>query len=247
MTTRKTVIVTGSSKGIGQAVATILQSQGHQVFGCGTSAGPSQPPSSRFGYLATDLSVPGNATKVVEACMAQFGRVDALVHNAGVIEPIAPVAQLDVAAFQKLFHINVLSGVELFQAAVEQLRQNHGSVVLVSSGAATQGYSGWAAYGASKAALNIIAGSLAKEEPDITSVSIRPGVVDTAMQTLIRQEGKKGMADAFHRRFVDLHADDKLLRPEQPAAAIARLAVSPIRELSGTFIDWQNVPLEETK
>jgi NAD(P)-dependent dehydrogenase (short-subunit alcohol dehydrogenase family) len=74
--------------------------------------------------------------------------------------------------------------------AIPYLRSSRGSVIFVSSGAATNAYSGWSAYSASKAAINSIAQSLALEEPTITSLAIRPGVVDTEMQNDIRMKRK---------------------------------------------------------
>ena len=64
---------------------------------------------------------------------------------------------------------------------------------MVSSGAATGGVQGWGAYSASKAALNSVVRTLGNEEPDVVSIALRPGVVDTEMQEIIRDKGE------FHR------------------------------------------------
>lgn len=61
--------------------------------------------------------------------------------------------------------------------SIVELRKSKGRVVFVSSGAAVTGYQGWGAYGASKAAMNHLSTTIAAEEPDITSISIRPGVI----------------------------------------------------------------------
>lgn len=80
--------------------------------------------------------------------------------------------------------------------AIPHLRSSRGSVIFVSSGAAANAYSGWSAYSASKAAINSIAQSLALEEPTITTLAIRPGVVDTEMQNDIRMKRKVPFAAA---------------------------------------------------
>lgn len=108
-------------------------------------------------------------------------------------------------------------------------------MILTSSGAATGAYATWGPYGSSKAALNHLGLTLSVEEPDITAVSIRPGIVDTAMQVTIR--GAHEVMDARDAaKFKSLHEEGKLLRPEQPGNVIARLAVGAEKELSGKFL-----------
>jgi hypothetical protein len=87
--------------------------------------------------------------------------------------------------------------------------------------------------------MNHLAISLSSEEPDITTVSIRPGVVDTTMQVEIREQHKDGMGEKQHSRFTDLHEKGHLLRPEQPGTVIANLAISAPKELSGKFIRYK--------
>ena len=107
--------------------------------------------------------------------------------------------------------------------------------MLTSSGASSNTYSTWGAYGSSKAALNHLAGTLATEEPDITVVSVRPGVVDTDMQVEVR--GNHAVMDGKDaEKFKSLHEEGKLLKPEQPGNVMARLAVGAEKELSGKFL-----------
>jgi NAD(P)-dependent dehydrogenase (short-subunit alcohol dehydrogenase family) len=106
---------------------------------------------------------------------------------------------------------------------------------LTSSGAATGAYSTWGPYGSSKAALNHLGLTLSVEEPDITSVSIRPGTVDTEMQAEVRKHNNVMDAkDAL--KFKNLYEEGELLKPEQPGNVIARLAVAAEKELSGKFL-----------
>lgn len=119
--------------------------------------------------------------------------------------------------------------------ALPALRKSHGSILLTSSGAATGAYSTWGAYGSSKAALNHLALTLAVEEPDITTVAIRPGVVDTEMQVEVRGHNKV-MDGKDAEKFKSLHEEGKLLKPEQPGNVMARLVVAVQKELSGKFL-----------
>lgn len=119
-----------------------------------------------------------------------------------------------------------------------ELRKSKGCVVWISSGAALKPYVGWCAYGSSKAAINSILQHLAREEPDITSIGISPGRVDTGMQEQIRSAGKESMDKTQYEDFVNVFEQGKLLKPEQPGNVVARLVASPNKELSGQIIRY---------
>ena len=100
---------------------------------------------------------------------------------------------------------------------------------------------------ASKAALNAIARTLANEEPDVAVYAIRPGVVDTEMQTEIRAASQ--MSTQEKEKFLALHRDGQLLAPRVPAHVIAALAVNGRRDTpkmpdgsamgaTGGFLSW---------
>lgn len=122
------------------------------------------------------------------------------------------------------------------KAALPALRASKGCILLTSSGAAITGYSAWGGYGASKAALNHLALTLAVEEHDITSMAIRPGIVETQMQTDLREKHLGVLDKKDSERFVTAHKDGTLLKPEQPGHVIAKLALNPPHDLSGKFI-----------
>jgi NAD(P)-dependent dehydrogenase (short-subunit alcohol dehydrogenase family) len=122
------------------------------------------------------------------------------------------------------------------QAALPSLRQSKGKVIFTSSGASVSAYSTWGAYGAAKAVFNHLALTLSVEEPDVTSISVRPGVVDTEMQREIREKHHESMDEHDAKKFASLKSEGKLLRPEQPGHVIAKLAVEASKELSGRFL-----------
>lgn len=115
--------------------------------------------------------------------------------------------------------------------------------MLCSSGAAVGAYATWGAYGASKAALNHLALTLSVEEPDVTTVSIRPGVVDTDMQVSIREAHHKAMDEKDAAKFRELKETGGLLRPDQPGNVMAKLALDAPKELSGQFMSWNDEKL----
>lgn len=122
------------------------------------------------------------------------------------------------------------------QAAIPSLRESKGTIILTSSGAAVSAYSTWGAYGAAKAVFNHLALTLAVEEPDVTTVSLRPGTVDTEMQQDIREKHSTSMDEKDAKKFASLKSEGKLLKPEQPGHVIAKLSVDAKKELSGKFL-----------
>ncbi len=122
------------------------------------------------------------------------------------------------------------------KATLPALRKAKGCILFTSSGASISGYNSWGAYGASKAALNHLALTLSVEEPDVTSISIRPGVVDTQMQRDVREKHSETMQETDTAKFRTLHKQGKLLKPEQPGNVMAKLVLNGTNALSGKFL-----------
>ncbi|MFZ0547439.1 MAG: SDR family oxidoreductase, partial [Candidatus Promineifilaceae bacterium] len=249
--THKTVIITGASRGIGAAMAKITAEQGAAVVINARSedalravAAEIEQGGGKALVVPGDVSDPAQCAALVEQTIAQFGRIDALINNAGILEPISPIAETDPADWQYNFAVNLLGPLMLIQAAIPYLREQNGRVINISSGAATRGTAGWAAYCASKAALNQITRVLALEEPAITALAVRPGIVDTEMQAVIRSEGKSGMIQADHQRFIGFHQNGQLLPPEIPSRALVALALHAPKEWSGDFLSWDDDRVE---
>jgi len=156
-------------------------------------------PSSSMHFIQGDITKDAVAHDAINETLNKFGCLDSIVLNAGTLDPVSRLDQASASAWMECFNINLFSNVSLvtrslsyntdlqqIKESLPHLRASKGSVILISSGAATNAYSGWSAYSASKAALNSLAKSLAVEEPDITALAVRPGVVDTEMQNEIR-------------------------------------------------------------
>lgn len=138
------------------------------------------------------------------------------------------------------FNVNLLSAVAMVKAAIPDLRKSKGRIILTSSGAASHAYPTWGAYGASKAALNHLGMTLACEEKEVTTIAVRPGVVDTNMQRDIREVHHKAMDEQDAARFAELKRSGGLLRPEQPGHVMAKLVLEAPLELSGKFVSWDS-------
>lgn len=239
------IILTGASRGIGLAIAKILLSKNQKVLGVSRSEGPlkelKEAHPGQFDYICGDITASSTSDKAIEAAKKLGNGISGIVLNAGILEPVAKVADANIADWRNIYEVNVFAVVDLVSKAVPELRKTHGKCVFVSSGASTGNYVGWAAYGSTKAALNHFAASLAVEEPDIFSVSIAPGVVDTQMQVNIREEHSKGMDPAVHQSFVDRHSNKELLAPETPGTVIANLAIEGgSKDIDGKYLRWND-------
>jgi NAD(P)-dependent dehydrogenase (short-subunit alcohol dehydrogenase family) len=158
-----------------------------------------------------------------------------MIINHGTLGEVQRICDSTMEDWRSVFDVNFFSAVSLVRAAILSLRSSQGRIIFVSSGAATGAYSTWGAYGSSKAALNHFALTLSIEEPLITSIAVRPGVVDTAMQKAIREEHSQKMDPKDAQKFAALHTRRQLLKPEDPGHVIARLVLHGQKDFSGQF------------
>ncbi|KAF9954954.1 hypothetical protein BGZ72_004148 [Mortierella alpina] len=254
--TQPTLIITGASRGIGRSITLLaIQNLKANVIGIARSQEALQQLShhietelnlkDRFKYVVGDVTEESTAEDAVALAQKSWGgSIDGLVLNAGVLDPLGTIATTSVKDWKQAFDVNFFSIVTMVQHALPALRQAKGRVLLVSSGAAVNPYHGWGAYCTSKAALKMFGENLAKEEADLTVVSVRPGVVDTEMQAVIREKGKHGMVPEQHARFVELKTSNTLLHPDQPGHVIASLAVKAPKSISGQFFSWDDESLQ---
>jgi NAD(P)-dependent dehydrogenase (short-subunit alcohol dehydrogenase family) len=245
--TRQTVLISGASRGLGAATARIVAQMASNVVLTARSekdllAVAQEIEAAGGSALAVegDVSQAAECQRVVAEAAQTFGQIDAVVNNAAVLTPIAPIADGDPQLWKENLATNLLGPFMLTQAALPYLRQVQGRVINVSAGAAVNPYPGWAAYCSAKAGLNHFTRVLAAEEPEITAIAFRPGVVDTAMQATIRREGAQGMPAEIYAQFVRRFEEEELLPPEVPGCALAVLAFHAPREWSGAFLPWNH-------
>ncbi len=242
------VIVTGASRGLGRAIAIALAQMGADVtINARTEAAlfdvkqEIETLGRRAEILAGDVSEADVAERLVAAAMLAFGRLDAVVNNAAVLQPVARIAESDPFAWRQNLQINLFAPYLITQAALPHLRRApQGRIINVSSGAAVRATVGWSAYCVSKAGLNMFTNVLAQEEQRIVALAVRPGVVDTSMQNTLRQLGKNAMEPEAYQRFIAYYQQGQLLPPEQPGKAIAAMALKAPLSWSGRFIAWND-------
>ncbi|AAS51397.1 ACR171Cp [Eremothecium gossypii ATCC 10895] len=239
------IIVTGVSRGIGRSVVEkVCRQPDTVVLGVARSEAALQELRATYGeqfeYVVGDVASE-DAQDALVARATAYGRIDAVVANAGVLEPVQDVNHIDVAAWRRLYEVNFFSVVGLVGRALPLLKKAGGSVVFVSSGASTKAYSAWGAYGSSKAALNHFAMTLAAEEPAVRAVAVAPGVVDTQMQNDIRDKFGHRMAPEALRRFTELKKNSELLDPQIPATIFANLALRGIPDCAnGKYLRYND-------
>lgn len=212
------VVITGASRGIGAAAAQAFSAAGARTALLARSAAEIRDLADRIGEgamaLPCDVANWASVQAAMDAVLARFGRIDVLVNNAGVIEPIARLADADPVAWAKAQDINLKGVFHGMKAALPAMRaQGGGTIVTVSSGAALRPLEGWSAYCASKAGALMLTQALHLEESanGIRSLGLSPGTVATEMQMKIRDSGLNPVSQI---------AWEDHIPPEWPARAL---------------------------
>jgi NAD(P)-dependent dehydrogenase (short-subunit alcohol dehydrogenase family) len=222
------VVITGASRGIGAGVAAHFAHRGLRLALCSRSV-PDVPAGTDAMVASVDVRDADAVDRFAEAAVARFGRIDAWVNNAGVLGPIGPLADADPGALADHVATNVLGvahGAAAFARHVRS-RPGAGSLVNISSGAATSAYRGWAVYCASKAAVEMLTEVVGLEErgSGLLAYAVAPGVVDTGMQALIRSTPAESFPDVD--RFRRLADDGAFATAAWVAACILERCVVP--------------------
>ncbi|MGD1917057.1 MAG: SDR family NAD(P)-dependent oxidoreductase [Phycisphaerales bacterium] len=184
--TRPAAIVTGGTAGIGLAAARLFVDQGWRVLIVGRDQGRLNEALDQLGGLAqgcrADVGTTDGPSTIVAACLKAFGRVDALVNNAGVA-PLVPLAHHTASLIEQCFATNAIGPAKLIIAAWPHLSVTRGRVVNVSSMATRDPYPGFFGYAASKAGVELMVRSIAKEgvSAGIKAFAVAPGATETAM------------------------------------------------------------------
>lgn len=194
--TGKTVLITGASRGIGAETARVFARAGANVALLARGQREIADLAGEIGQQA--IAIPCNVANsrevaaAVDAAVEVFGRLDVLINNAGVIEPIAHLSAADVEAWGNVIDINLKGVFYGMHAAVPVMKAGGGGTVLtISSGAAHGPVEAWSHYCASKAAVNMLTRCLDKEEAEhgIRAIGLSPGTVATQMQREIKTSG----------------------------------------------------------
>ncbi len=191
---RQLAPVTGAGRGLGRVLAEFLAGEGFDLILDARSQSDLRSVSQSLSrWNRTVQIVPGDVSdpdhrRVLRAAVRKNGHLDLLVNNASELgpSPLPPLSRVPLRAFERILAVNLLAPVALVQELKPFLERARGLVVNISSDAAVGGNPGWGAYGASKAALDLVSKTLANElkESGIAFVSVDPGDMRTAMHQM---------------------------------------------------------------
>jgi 3-oxoacyl-[acyl-carrier protein] reductase len=195
----KVAVVTGASRGIGEAAAMALAEAGASVMLAARSGSQAEANAQRINAaggkafaLQCDVSDFAACEKLVRETTQRFGPPDVLVNNAGVIEPISMVATGDPREWARSIEINLIGAYYAIRAVLPgMLERGHGDIINVSSGAALRPLEGWSAYCSGKAGMAMLTRAIDLEHraAGIRVFGFQPGTTDTEMQVAIRASG----------------------------------------------------------
>jgi NAD(P)-dependent dehydrogenase (short-subunit alcohol dehydrogenase family) len=226
--TGRTAVITGASRGLGAGLARHFAGKGMRLALCARGELP-LPGGADVVAERFDIRDETALDTFVANAAARLGAIDLWINNAGLLAPIAPVRDVSAAAFREHLDVTLTGAFLGTRAYIRHVRahQRGGVLINVSSGAATKAYEGWGAYCAAKAGLLHLTNCVAAEERDsgLRAYSVAPGVVDTAMQQLIRAATPEQFPQV--ERFKDLKRNDGFNSPEFVAEHLLSVAFDP--------------------
>jgi len=239
------VLVTGGSRGIGAATALLAARRGWAVAinyarhaeAAEQVAGQIRAHGGRALAVAADVGDESQVQAMFREVDAHFGRLDALVNNAGVVDVRARVDEMSVQRLERMLRINVIGSFVCAREAVRRMSTRHGgrggAIVNVSSAAARLGAPAqYVDYAASKGAIDTFTNGLSKElaEEGIRVNAVRPGLIDTEIHA----------SGGMPQRAFDLAGTVPMKRvgtADEVAAAIVWLLSPEASYVTGSFID----------
>lgn len=241
--TRKILLITGASAGIGAATARLAATRGYDLVlnyrndraGAEAVAKDADAAGATCLICQADVADPDQITALYGAIDARFGRLDGLVNNAGVVDQTAKVSEMTHARLRQMFDINVIGAFLVAKEAVlrMQAQGDGGAIVNISSAAARLGSGGqYVDYAASKAAIDILTKGLSDEvsADNIRVNAIRPGLIETEIHA---KGGEPGRAE----RLAHMVPMKRTGSAEEVADAILYLLSDQASYVTGTTLD----------
>ncbi|MDQ0337479.1 benzil reductase ((S)-benzoin forming) [Caldalkalibacillus uzonensis] len=222
----KYVIITGASRGLGEALTRQLLQEGHHLFCISrrkneTLLEEAQKKNVALEYFEYDLQNLDGLEKLMEHIFDQIdlsrAKTIALINNAGIVEPVKPIEKCPTDELTANIHVNLLAPMVLTSLFVKLADRFNGDkrIMNISSGAGKRAVHGWSAYCTSKAGLDLFTRCVGLEQEGQTNpvkvLSVAPGIIDTDMQTNIRSTQQEDFPDV--ERFIEYKVQGQLMSP----------------------------------
>lgn len=220
----KVILITGASSGIGETTAIILANAGHKVIVAARRIDRLETLTQRIKQeggiaraFALDVTSQANFNAVVAAVTAEFGAIDVLINNAGLM-PLSPMAALKTDEWNQMIDVNIKGVLNGIGAVLTQMEQRGGHIINVASIAAHSVFPTAAVYCATKFAVRAISTGLRLETQKVRVTTISPGVVESELANTTTDTATKAWLEDFRK---------VALKPEAIANAIAYAIAQP--------------------
>ena len=234
----RVALVTGASRGIGEAIARRLASEGATVLAAARSADPLGSVVAQIGSsggraeaVALDVSDSSSVEAAVKGALEAHGQIDVLVNNAGITEDNL-VLRMSRESWDRVLATNLTGAFLLTQAVVRSMvRRRYGRIVNVTSIVGLMGNAGQANYAAAKAGLVGLTKSIARElaSRQVTCNAVAPGFIATAMTARMTDQARETLTGQIPLQ--------RLGSPEDVAGAVAFLASEEAGYVTGTVLN----------
>jgi benzil reductase ((S)-benzoin forming) len=227
----KKIYITGTSSGIGLALANVFLEKGFEVEGMARRNVIAHP---KYIHHKLDLSDLNKVDAFGFSFTPELEEI-ILINNAGWLGEVKPVGELQNENIQRINDINITAPFILINSFLSHLKGFKGkkTIINISSGAAQHPIKSWGGYCASKAAIDMFSRVIKEEHPEIAVMSIAPGVVDTAMQKAIRKVPAEHFEDSA--RFHEMHNSGELRSSDDVAEQIVDLIENKEKALGTVF------------
>ena len=259
MLKRKTAIITGASRGLGEAIASVFAAQEADVLLCARNQADLEKvrekllrektsPDQIILSCAADLSDEKGADKIIRTALNAFGRIDILVNNAAIQGPIGPMEENSWDRWKETILTDLMAPAYLMHAVLPIMKnQGSGKIINLSGGGATGPRENYSAYASAKTALVRLTETAAKEAKafriDINAIA--PGAMNGRMLEETLQAGEKAVGSAEYAKALERKKNGGT-SPEKAAQLALFLASDASDGISGRLIsavwdDWQNL------
>lgn len=241
-------IITGTSKGLGQAIAEKLMTENNILFCISRSENKvliekAQDKNIELHYIQQDLNDVHALSELMESIFTLIKEDQAegiyLVNNAGIVTPIKPAEKCEAHEIAQNINVNLVAPMTL---TAEFIKNTEGlaiekRILNISSGAGKNPYYGWSSYCSAKAGLDLFTKTVGLEESSkdnpVKIIAVSPGIIDTDMQGEIRDSKEEDFVQV--KRFTEFKEKGMLSHPDTVAEALVKLLYSPHYEQGGVI------------